>query len=75
MGHVFGNDGLRPSPDKVQTILNMPVPHDKPSLQRFMGMVNYVQIYSSLSRHQEASKRAAREISCVALDGKATESI
>ena len=41
VGHVFGTDGLRPSPDKVQAILNMPAPHDKSSLQRFMGMVNY----------------------------------
>ena len=42
VGHVFGTDGLRPSPDKVQAILNMPAPHDKLSLQRFMGMVNYL---------------------------------
>ena len=41
VGHVFGTDGLRPSGDKVQAILNMPVPHDKSPLQRFMGMVNY----------------------------------
>ena len=41
MGHVFRTDGLRPSPDKVEAILNMPVPHDKSSLQRFKGMVNY----------------------------------
>ena len=42
VGHVFGTDGLRPSPDKVQAILNMPAPHDKSSLQRFMRMVNYL---------------------------------
>ena len=42
VGHVFGTDGLRPSPDKVQAILNMPVHHDKSSLQRFLGMVNYL---------------------------------
>ena len=42
VGHVFVTDGLRPSPDKVEAILNMPVPHDKSSLQRFMGMVNYL---------------------------------
>ena len=42
MGHVFGTDGLRPSPDRIQTILNMPVPQDKTGLQRFMGMVNYL---------------------------------
>ena len=42
VGHVFGTDGLRPSPDKDQAILNMPAPHDKSSLQRFMCMVNYL---------------------------------
>ena len=33
---------MRPSPDKAQAILNMPVPHDKSSLQKVMGMVNYL---------------------------------
>ena len=43
VGHVFGTDGLRPSSDRIQAILNMSVPQDKTSLQRFMGMVNYLQ--------------------------------
>ena len=40
--HVYGTstDGLRPSPDRIQAILTMPVPEDKTSPQRFMGMVN-----------------------------------
>ena len=40
--HVFGTrtDGLRPNPGRIQAILNMPVPQDKTSPQRFMGMVN-----------------------------------
>ena len=42
MGHVFGTDGLRPSPNRIQAILNMPVPQDKTGLQRFMGMANYL---------------------------------
>ena len=42
VGHVFGTDGLRLSPDRIQAILNMPVPQDKTSLQRIMGMVNYL---------------------------------
>ena len=43
VGHVFGIDGLRPSSDRIQAILNMSVPQDKTSLQRFMGKVNYLQ--------------------------------
>ena len=42
VGHVFGTDGLRPSPDRIQAILNMPVSQDETSLQRFMGMVNFL---------------------------------
>ena len=40
--HVFGTstDSLRPSPDRIQAILTMPVLQDKTSPQRFMGMVN-----------------------------------
>ena len=43
VGHIFGTDGLRPSSDRIQAILNMSVPQEKTSLQRFMGMVNYLQ--------------------------------
>ena len=42
VGHAFGTDGLRPNPDRIQAILNMPVPQDKTGLQRIMGMVNYL---------------------------------
>ena len=42
VGHAFGNDGLRPNPDRIQAILNMPVPQDKTGLQRIMGIVNYL---------------------------------
>ena len=40
--HVFGTCtyGLRPSPGRIQAILNMLVPQDKTGPQRFMGMVN-----------------------------------
>lgn len=42
VGHTFGSDGLKPSADRVQAILDMPLPQDRKSLQRFMGMVNYL---------------------------------
>ena len=38
LGHAFGTDGLRPNPDRIQAILNMPAPQDKTGLQRIMGM-------------------------------------
>ena len=40
VGHLFRTCGLRPSPEKVPAILNMPAPHDKSSTQRFVYMVN-----------------------------------
>ena len=37
VGHVLGTDGLRPSPDRIQAILNMPVPQDKTSPTKIYG--------------------------------------
>ncbi|CAB4021658.1 Hypothetical predicted protein, partial [Paramuricea clavata] len=42
VGHIFGSDGLKRNPDRVQAIIDMPVPQDRKSLQRFLGMVNYL---------------------------------
>jgi hypothetical protein len=29
VGHIFGSDGLKPNPDRVQAIIDMPVPLDR----------------------------------------------
>ena len=42
IGHMLTADGLAPSPEKIKAILEMPTPTDVPSLQCFLGMVNYV---------------------------------
>jgi hypothetical protein len=42
VGDVFNQSGIKPSPDRVQAITELPLPNDKKSLQRFMGMVNYL---------------------------------
>ncbi|CAB4041101.1 Hypothetical predicted protein [Paramuricea clavata] len=44
---IFGSDGLKPNPDRVQAIIDMPVPQDRKSLQRFLGMVNYLNKFIS----------------------------
>jgi len=41
LGHVIGHGSLRPDPDKVEAIVNMPETTDKQSLQRLLGMVTY----------------------------------
>lgn len=45
MGHIITQDGIKADPDKTKAITNMPAPHDKPSILRFIGMVNYLSAY------------------------------
>jgi hypothetical protein len=42
LGHVLSADGVKPDPDKVRAINDMPTPTDKKSLQRFIGMVQFL---------------------------------
>ena len=42
LGHRISEDGLKPDPDKVKTIVNMKPPSDVPEIQRLAGMVNYL---------------------------------
>lgn len=42
LGHVIGHGSLRPDPEKVKAIVNMPDPTDKQSLQPLLGMVTYL---------------------------------
>lgn len=42
LGHLISAAGVAPDTDKVTAILDMPVPNDKKSLQRFLGMVTYI---------------------------------
>ena len=46
MGHVITSDRLQAVPDKIQTILNMPIPTDKEGVQRLLGMTSYVQRFA-----------------------------
>ena len=41
LAHRVSAKGIRPMPAAVSNILAFPTPKDKPSLQRFLGMVNY----------------------------------
>ena len=52
IGHMLTTDGLAPSPEKIRAILEIPTPTDVPSLQHFLGMVNYVSKFvTKLSDH------------------------
>jgi hypothetical protein len=42
LGRKLGADGVRPDPQKVAAITNMPIPKDKPAVQRLLGLVNFL---------------------------------
>ncbi|PFX18959.1 Retrovirus-related Pol polyprotein from transposon 17.6 [Stylophora pistillata] len=42
MGHVISRDGLKPDPDKVTAIKNMPKSTTKPEVLTLLGFVNYL---------------------------------
>ena len=45
VGHILTQEGIKADPEKTSAILKMQKPHDKQSLQRFIGMVNYLSPY------------------------------
>ena len=49
LGKIIDSNGIRPDPDKVRAINDMPEPHDVSSLRSFLGrdigMVNFHQTF------------------------------
>lgn len=45
-GHLLTSEGLKPDPEKVTAIKNMPPPTNKPELLCLMGMINYLSRYA-----------------------------
>ena len=54
MGHVITEKGLKPDPEKVKAILDMPTSTDVVSVRRFIGFTNYLSNF--LSRLSEVCK-------------------
>jgi hypothetical protein len=42
MGHVISKRGLKPDPEKIKVVLEMPTPTDVTSIRRFIGFTNYL---------------------------------
>ena len=41
-GSVYGKDGIKPDPSKIEDIRKMPTPQDREDLQWFNGLMNYL---------------------------------
>jgi hypothetical protein len=42
VGHLITSKGLKPYPEQIRAINEMPPPTDKEGIQRFLGTVNYL---------------------------------
>ena len=42
IGHQITSEGLKPDPDKIKAVFEMPSPTDVKGVQRFLGFVNYL---------------------------------
>jgi hypothetical protein len=42
IGHVITNEGLKADPQKIQAVIEMPIPTDVKATQRLIGFVNYL---------------------------------
>lgn len=54
LGFIIDRQGLRPDPEKVRAISEMPAPHDVTTLRSFLGAVNY---YSKFVRGMHELRR------------------
>ena len=42
MGHIVSKDGLKPDPDKIKALEEMPCPTSKQEVITLLGFVNYL---------------------------------
>jgi RNase H-like domain found in reverse transcriptase/Reverse transcriptase (RNA-dependent DNA polymerase)/Integrase zinc binding domain/Integrase core domain len=61
-GHVLTNNGIKPDSSKVTAIVGMPAPTDVLAVQRFLGMVTYLNRYiPNLSSHTSILRKLTHE--------------
>ncbi|XP_038207042.1 uncharacterized protein LOC119828829 [Zerene cesonia] len=41
LGHVIGEEGVRPNPDKVKSVVEFPIPKSQKDIKSFLGLVSY----------------------------------
>ena len=45
VGHILSSEGLKPDPEKIRSINQMPPPTGKESVLRILGTINYLHIF------------------------------
>ena len=58
MGNIVSDAELSPDPDKVKTIMAMPLPDDKRAFLRFLNIVKYQGMFITGEAHITAPLRA-----------------
>ena len=41
LGHIISGDGIRPVPEKLSSIQNMPCPYTSTEVKQFLGLFGY----------------------------------
>ena len=61
LGHIVSGDGIRPVPEKLNSIQNMPHPYTSTEVKQFLGLVGYyrkfIQRYADIARPLNALTR------------------
>ena len=60
-GYVYGKDGIKPDPSKIDDIRKMSTPQDSEDLQRFTGLMNYLALYIAFRRQGVTVARTPQE--------------
>ena len=61
LGHLISADGIRPLKDKLDTIHDMPAPHNSKEVKQFLGLVGY---YRKLVPHFAVLSRPLTKLTC-----------
>ena len=57
VGYIVSSEGLKPDPEKIRAVNEMPTPQNKQGLQRLIGMVSYLSQFIPLMTTLNASLR------------------
>ena len=55
LGHIIGQDGVKPDPNKIKAVKNFPRPQNPKNIRQFLGLVGYyrrfIKDFSAIANH------------------------